>query len=116
LFRKPTILNNVETFANIRAILTLGGKNYAKIGTPQSTGTKLLSLDSHFVKPGIYEVAMGTPLRKCYRPRRRLQIEDQGGANRRTARRYHSDDHIGHLTVDFESFKKPASSSVMPES
>jgi NADH:ubiquinone oxidoreductase subunit F (NADH-binding) len=66
LFRKPTILNNVETFSNIHPILTLGGKNYAKIGTPQSTGTKLMSLDSHFVKPGIYEVAMGTPLEEVF--------------------------------------------------
>jgi NADH:ubiquinone oxidoreductase subunit F (NADH-binding) len=46
LFRKPTIVNNVETFANLHAILTLGGKGYAQIGTPQSTGPKLLSLDS----------------------------------------------------------------------
>jgi NADH-quinone oxidoreductase subunit F len=62
LYRKPTILNNVETFANLHAILTLGGKSYATIGTAKSTGPKLLSLDSHFRKPGIYEVAMGTPL------------------------------------------------------
>ena len=49
-------------FANLRAILTMGGKEYAKIGTDLSTGPKLLSLDSNFRKPGIYEVAMGTPL------------------------------------------------------
>ncbi len=55
-------MNNVETFANLRAILTLGGKGYASIGTEHSTGPKLLSLDSRFRKPGIYEVAMGTPL------------------------------------------------------
>src|SRR5471030_1173673 len=42
LFRKPTIVNNVETFSNIHAILTLGGAEYAKTGTPQSTGPKLL--------------------------------------------------------------------------
>ena len=63
LFRRPTIVNNVETFSNLHAILTLGGKGYAKIGTPLSTGPKLVSLDSHFAKPGIYEVAMGTPLK-----------------------------------------------------
>jgi len=62
LYRKPTILNNVETFANLHAILTMGGKGYAAVGTAKSTGPKLLSLDSHFHKPGIYEVAMGTPL------------------------------------------------------
>jgi NADH-quinone oxidoreductase subunit F len=62
LFGKPTIVNNVETFANIHPILELGAKAYASIGTPACTGPKLLSLDGHFVRPGIFEVAMGTPL------------------------------------------------------
>ena len=47
-------------------MLTLGGKNYAAIGTAQSTGPKLLSLDTAFQKPGIYEVAMGTPLEEIF--------------------------------------------------
>ena len=42
LFRKPTIVNNVETFANLHSIITLGGKAYAKIGTEQSSGPKLV--------------------------------------------------------------------------
>jgi NADH:ubiquinone oxidoreductase subunit F (NADH-binding) len=92
LFRKPTIVNNVETFSNIHAILTLGGKGYAQIGTPQSTGPKLISLDSHFVKPGIYEVAMGTPLANRHRPRGRFQNEDQSHPNRRPARRHRADE------------------------
>jgi NADH-quinone oxidoreductase subunit F len=106
LFRKPTILNNVETFSNIHPILTLGGKNYAKIGTPQSTGTKLMSLDSHFVKPGIYEVAMGTPLEEVFygmaggfsQPIKAVQIGGPLGGIIPL-------DRIGYLTVDFESFK-----------
>src|SRR5205814_8040387 len=44
LFRRPTVVNNVETFANLHSILTLGGVAYAKIGTPQSSGPKLVSL------------------------------------------------------------------------
>jgi NADH-quinone oxidoreductase subunit F len=106
LFRKPTIVNNVETFANIHAILTLGGKGYAQIGTPQSTGPKLLSLDSHFRKPGIYEVAMGTPLKTVFEMAggfktdiKAVQIGGPLGGIVPVS-------HIEDLTVDFESFKK----------
>ncbi len=105
LFRKPTIVNNVETFANIHAILTLGGQGYAKIGTAQSTGPKLLSLDSHFVRPGIYEVAMGTPLRAVFdlaggfkSKIKAVQIGGPLGGIVPMAQ-------IDRLTVDFESFK-----------
>ena len=106
LFRKPTIVNNVETFSNIHAVLTLGGKAYAQIGTPQSTGPKLLSLDSHFVKPGIYEVAMGTPLQTV--------IDLAGGFKSKVKAVQIGGplggivplSHVGQLTVDFESFKK----------
>jgi NADH:ubiquinone oxidoreductase subunit F (NADH-binding) len=62
LFNKPTVVNNVETLANIPYILANGGAKYASIGTAKSTGTKLVSLDSHFNQPGMYEVDMGTPL------------------------------------------------------
>jgi NADH-quinone oxidoreductase subunit F len=62
LFGKPTLLSNVETFALLPAILSDGGETFAKIGTPASTGPKLVSLDSRFNKPGIYEIEMGTPL------------------------------------------------------
>jgi NADH-quinone oxidoreductase subunit F len=106
LYRKPTIVNNVETFANLRAILTLGGKGYAQIGTPQSSGPKLLSLDSHFVKPGIYEVAMGTPLQTVidlaggFKSKiKAIQIGGPLGGLIPMS-------HIAQLTVDFESFKK----------
>jgi len=106
LFRKPTIVNNVETFANLHAILSLGGKAYSQIGTPQSTGPKLLSLDSHFVKPGIYEVAMGTPLQTVIdlaggfkNPVKAIQVGGPLGGIVPLS-------HVSQLTVDFESFKK----------
>lgn len=106
LFRKPTIVNNVETFANLHAILSIGGKAYAQIGTPQSTGPKLLSLDSHFVKPGIYEVAMGTPLQTVIdlaggfkNPVKAIQVGGPLGGIVPLS-------HVSQLTVDFESFKK----------
>ncbi len=62
LYGLPTALNNVETFASIHWILTHGADAFKAIGNGRSTGTKLLSLDSSFNKPGIYEVDMGTPL------------------------------------------------------
>lgn len=62
LFNKPTIVNNVETLAAIPYIIQNGGAKYAAIGKGKSTGTKLVSLDSFFNAPGIYEVDMGTPL------------------------------------------------------
>lgn len=66
LYGKPTILSNVETFANLHWILENGGKAYAKLGTKNSTGTKLVSLDSFFKTPGIYEIEMGTPLQTIF--------------------------------------------------
>jgi len=62
LFGKPTVLSNVETFANIHWILDNGGKAYASIGTDESSGTKLVSLDSFFNRPGMYEIEMGSDL------------------------------------------------------
>jgi NADH-quinone oxidoreductase subunit F len=62
LFNKPTVVNNVETLACIPFILREGGGAFAAIGQGKSTGTKLISLDSFFHRPGIYEVDMGTPL------------------------------------------------------
>lgn len=106
LFRKPTIVNNVETFANLHAILTLGGRGFAQIGTPQSTGPKLLSLDSHFVRPGIYEVAMGTPLRDVITLaggfKSKIKALQVGGPLGGIV----PADQIDQLTVDFESFRK----------
>ena len=59
LWGKPTLVSNVETFANIPWIVAQGGRAFAGIGTAQSKGTKLISLDSQFVRPGLYEVDFG---------------------------------------------------------
>ncbi len=66
LYGKPTVLSNVETFANIHWILENGGAAYANLGNGKSTGTKLVSLDSFFNQPGIYEIEMGTPLQTVF--------------------------------------------------
>ena len=63
LFGKPTIVNNVETLVNIPDIIVEGGEAFAKIGTPESTGTRVFCLSGCVAKPGVYEVPMGTPLR-----------------------------------------------------
>ncbi|HBH83491.1 MAG: formate dehydrogenase [Bacteroidetes bacterium GWE2_41_25] len=62
LFNKPTTVSNVETLAALHFIIENGGENWKSIGTERSSGTKLVSLDSFFNRPGIYEVEMGTPL------------------------------------------------------
>ena len=66
LYGKPTVLSNVETFANIHWILENGGEAYEALGTENSTGTKLVSLDSFFNTPGMYEIEMGTPLKTVF--------------------------------------------------
>jgi NADH-quinone oxidoreductase subunit F len=64
LFAKPTLINNVETLANLLPVLREGGVAYATIGTAGSTGTRLFSLSGAIAQPGLYEVAHGTPLRE----------------------------------------------------
>lgn len=66
LYGKPTVLSNVETFANVHWILDNGGAAYAKLGNQKSTGTKLVSLDSFFNRPGMYEIEMATPLKEVF--------------------------------------------------
>jgi NADH-quinone oxidoreductase subunit F len=62
LFRKPTVVNNVETLVNVLDIVMEAGPAYAAIGTPGSTGTKLFCLSGHVTTPGLYEVPFGTTL------------------------------------------------------
>jgi len=63
LWGKPTIINNVETLANVPVILTRGGDWFAKIGTDKSKGTKVFALTGKINNSGLVEVPMGTPLR-----------------------------------------------------
>ena len=63
LFGKPTLLNSVETFANVPWILINGGAAFAEIGTSDSTGTRLMCLSGDIARPGVYEEAFGTTLR-----------------------------------------------------
>lgn len=71
LFGKPTILNNVETYANIPQIILNGSKWFASMGTERSKGTKVFALGGKIKNTGLVEVPMGTTLREI--------IEEVGG-------------------------------------
>jgi len=105
LYGKPTVLSNVETFANIYWILENGGDSYSKLGTKQSAGTKLVSLDSFFNTPGMYEIEMGTDLHTIF--------YEFGNGFKETIKAFQIGgplggivpmNKIGELTLDFESF------------
>jgi NADH-quinone oxidoreductase subunit F len=107
LFNKPTVVNNVETLACIPWIIKNGGARFASIGIGKSTGTKLISLDGFFNKPGMYEVDMGTPLS--------VVVNELGAGFRSPVKAMHIGGPLGglvpvekinDLTVDFESFSK----------
>ena len=73
LFGCPTLINNVESFANITAIIKKGGDWYAGIGTEKSKGTKVFALTGKIKNTGLIEVPMGIPLRQ-------IVMEMGGGA------------------------------------
>jgi len=64
LWGKPTVINNVETWANVPVILTKGGNWFNKIGTSDSKGTKVFALTGKIRNSGLVEVPMGTTLRE----------------------------------------------------
>jgi bidirectional [NiFe] hydrogenase diaphorase subunit len=64
LWGAPTLINNVETFANIPTIIERGGEWFASIGTANSKGTKVFALAGKIANPGLIEVPMGTTLRE----------------------------------------------------
>ena len=105
LFNRPTVVNNVETLASIPWIIQQGGEAYAALGKGRSTGTKLVSLDGFFNRPGIYEVEMGTPLS--------VVIEELGLGFKSNVKAMHIGGPLGGLvpvskidalSIDFESF------------
>ncbi|MGI9550489.1 MAG: NADH-ubiquinone oxidoreductase-F iron-sulfur binding region domain-containing protein [Aurantibacter sp.] len=106
LFLKPTVVNNVETLANIPYILQHGAAAYKKLGTNQTPGVKLICLDGLFNQPGIVEVAMGTQLDEV--------IYTWGGGFKMPVKALQIGGPLGgivpisqtkKLTIDYESFK-----------
>lgn len=107
LFGRPTVVNNVETFSCVHYLFRIGGKAFAKIGTNDSTGPKLLSLDGKFNRPGLYEVEMGSPLSEV--------IYEMGGGFKVPVKAVQVGGPLGgivpmekiyDLTIDFESFRE----------
>ncbi len=76
---RPTVVNNAETLANLPWILRHGADAFAELGIEESRGTKVVSLNSLFRRPGLYEVDLGTPVRRI--------VEDLGGGLRAGALR-----------------------------
>ncbi len=107
LFNMPTVVNNVETLACIPYVMQFGGQAFAGIGKGRSTGTKLISLDGFFNRPGIYEADMGTPMA--------IIINELGGGFKTPVKAIHIGGPLGGLvpvhvlsglTLDFESFSQ----------
>jgi len=63
-FNHPTLVNNVETFAHMPYILSQGSETYKKMGTENSSGTKIFTISGDIERPGYYEVLIGTTLRQ----------------------------------------------------
>ncbi|HEV3229248.1 MAG TPA: NADH-quinone oxidoreductase subunit NuoF [Solirubrobacteraceae bacterium] len=64
LYQGPTLINNVETLSTVPHIIDMGSAEYAKLGAPNSTGTKVVSVSGHVRRPGNYEVELGIPARE----------------------------------------------------
>ena len=64
LWQKPTVINNVETFANVPQILARGVDWFKTAGVSGSRGLKFVGVSGHVTRPGVYEVPMGTPMRE----------------------------------------------------
>lgn len=64
LWGKPTVINNVETLATVPLIFKIGAKNFKKIGTSTSTGTKTFAITGHIANTGLVEVPLGTTVRE----------------------------------------------------
>ena len=62
LYQQPTVINNVETLANVTPIIAHGAEAFRKVGTAKSPGTQLVSISGHLQRPGVYEVEYGYPL------------------------------------------------------
>ncbi len=59
LYMCPTIVNNVETLCTVRHIMAMGGVEYARLGTPNNTGTRIICVSGHVRRPGYYEIEVG---------------------------------------------------------
>jgi NADH-quinone oxidoreductase subunit F len=108
LFGKPTVLNNVETFANVSIVINKGAKWYRSIGPENSPGTKAFALTGNIENTGLIEVPMGTTLREVIfdigggiRNGKKFKAVQIGGPSGGCLTSEHLD-----LPLDFDSLKK----------
>ncbi|OHE27329.1 MAG: NADH-quinone oxidoreductase subunit F [Tenericutes bacterium GWC2_39_45] len=108
LYGKPTLINNVETFSTIPTIIEMGGVNFAKIGTPSSTGTKLISLSGNVKNKGVFEIPFGVPIKDVIyklgggiEKDRKIKMVQLGGACGPIIPEYMLD-----MIIDFERFEE----------
>ena len=108
LFGKPTVLNNVETFANVPIIIVNGGEWYRGIGPEKSPGTKIFALTGNIENTGLIEIPMGTTLREIIydigggmRGGKEFKAVQIGGPSGGCLTAEHLD-----LPLDFDSIKK----------
>ncbi|MCB1234663.1 MAG: NADH-quinone oxidoreductase subunit NuoF [Verrucomicrobiae bacterium] len=94
LYLCPTIVNNVETLCHVKHILQMGGEEYAKLGTPNNTGTRILCVSGDVQKPGYFEVEVGKvtlgevihDLCGGLKPGRKIQAVIPGGSSAKVLR------------------------------
>ena len=94
LYQCPTIVNNVETLCHVKHIAEMGGEAFARIGTPNNTGTRLLCVSGHVQRPGYYEfesgkITLGQLLNEVCggpRPGRRFKAVIPGGSSSKVLR------------------------------
>lgn len=108
LWGRPTVINNVETLAKVPSIIMHGARWYSSLGTAESAGTKLFAVSGSVIRPGVYEVPFGAPLRHLIydlagglREGRRVQAILTGGA----AGTFLTAEHLDVL-LSFEDFRK----------
>lgn len=108
LYGKPTLINNVETFSTIPWIIDMGGEAFSKIGTPSSTGTKLISLSGNVKNKGIFEIPFGVPIKDVIfklgggiEKNRKIKMVQLGGACGPIIPEYMLD-----MNIDFERFEE----------
>ena len=111
LYGAPTVINNVETLANIPHIINNGAEWYASIGVPGNAGTRLFGVSGHVVNRGVYELPMGTSMRELIfehcggiRDGRKLKAIVPGGSSTPVLTADQVD-----VSLDFDSIAKAGS-------
>lgn len=111
LYGKPTTVNNTETLASVPVILEKGAEWFLNLGKPNNGGTKCFSVSGHVLKPGNFEIPLGTPFKTLLelagglRPGRRIKAVIPGGSSMRVL----SGDVMMNLDMDYDSIQKAGS-------